>query len=193
MMEVSYKTAVNTVGTSAGKIIYNSEIYEQLSNHLNGFNCENIKDLTQEQFILKSKEIHGNKYDYSLVNFTNVRDKIKLIYNNKIYIQFAYAHLQGKSPRGTEENISKGEIFIEEYLIRNDIKYVKQHIGMLIVKNILTLKFDFYLTELNILIEFDGRQHFEIVEIFGGEKEFRKRQKNDRIKNEYCIKNEIPY
>jgi hypothetical protein len=43
-------------------------------NHLRGRgcqNCSNVKRLTTDSFIEKSKKIHGNKYDYSLTNITN--------------------------------------------------------------------------------------------------------------------------
>ena len=33
----------------------------------------------QNEFIRRSNKIHGNKYDYSLVNYKNSRDKIKII------------------------------------------------------------------------------------------------------------------
>ena len=50
------------------------------------------------------------------------------------------------------------------------------------------LRYDFYL-QLNgkeYCIETDGLQHDVPVEIFGGIKEFQKRQKYDEIKNKYC-------
>jgi hypothetical protein len=174
------------------KIIYKGRVYEQLpNNHLSGFKCENIKGLTQEQFIEKSKKIHGDKYDYSLVDFKNVRGKVKIIYNTLIYEQLAYLHLEGKSPRGTESKNSKGEEYIESFLINNKIKYIRQYLYK-DCRNILPLPFDFYLDELNILIEYDGRQHFESVDIFGGESGLLKRKINDEIKNNYCKKNRIP-
>lgn len=46
--------------------------------------------------------------------------------------------------------------------------------------------------EVNFLIENDGRQHYESVDYFGGEKCFRDVQKRDKIKNDYCILNNIP-
>jgi very-short-patch-repair endonuclease len=58
-------------------------------------------------------------------------------------------------------------------------------------RNILPLPFDFYLKNLNLLIEYDGRQHFEAVDLFGGEEGLKKRKINDNIKNEYCKKNRI--
>lgn len=232
-------------------LIHNGIIYEQLaSNHLKGFKCENIKGLTQEDFISKSKEIHGDKYDYSLVNFKNVRGKIKLIHNGIVYKQFAYANLQGKSPEmapfkitnnsfikrarlihgdmfdyslvncnGSSNKIkiiyngiiyeqiimdhlrgciprgiiieSKGVRDITYFLEINNIEYIREHFYY-DCKNINYLRFDFYLPKIKTLIEYDGKQHFEIVEFFGGEEEFIKRQINDNIKNEYCKKNRIP-
>jgi hypothetical protein len=40
-------------------------------------------------------------------------------------------------------------------------------------------------------IEYDGRQHFEPAECFGGEEGFIETQQNDLIKNNYCKKNNI--
>lgn len=38
-----------------------------------------MKKLTNETFIIKSKEIHGDKYDYSLVDYQNNKIKVKII------------------------------------------------------------------------------------------------------------------
>lgn len=54
------------------------------------------------------------------------------------------------------------------------------------------MRFDFYLPQYNTLIEYDGKQHFEPIEFFGGEEKFNKLQENDKIKNEYCKNNKIP-
>ena len=53
------------------------------------------------------------------------------------------------------------------------------------------LKFDFYLPDYNICIEFDGEQHFKPVEYWGGEEEFKKRQIKDKIKTSFCTNNDI--
>jgi hypothetical protein len=49
--------------------------------------------------------------------------------------------------------------------------------------------FDIYFPELNIAVEYQGIQHFEEVEIFGGKEGLKKTQFNDQIKREKCIKN----
>jgi hypothetical protein len=42
------------------------------------------------------------------------------------------------------------------------------------------------------LIEYNGIQHYEIIEFFGGEDGFRKSQQRDTIKMKYCKDNNIP-
>ena len=54
-----------------------------------------------------------------------------------------------------------------------------------------TLPFDFYIISKNICIEFDGEQHNNIIEYFGGKKGFRSRQRRDQIKNKFCKDNNI--
>lgn len=49
-----------------------------------------------------------------------------------------------------------------------------------------------------MLIEYQGKQHYEPIEFFGGIKAFKKQKKRDAMKKEYALKNniqliEIPY
>ena len=44
------------------------------------------------------------------------------------------------------------------------------------------LKFDFYIPDLGILIEYDGIQHYEPSDFLGGIKAFKKLQEYDSIK-----------
>ena len=53
------------------------------------------------------------------------------------------------------------------------------------------LKCDFFLTKHNVVIEFNGIQHYEPREQFGGEKGLRRTQKSDNLKREFCSKNGI--
>lgn len=59
-------------------------------------------------------------------------------------------------------------------------------------------RFDFYLPKEDVLIEYDGEQHFHPVEFFGGKESFETIQKRDKIKTNWCIQNgkrllRIPY
>ena len=57
------------------------------------------------------------------------------------------------------------------------------------------LKFDFYLPELNALIEYDGEQHFDAdarwwsTDKEKNKKDFEALQERDRIKTEWALKN----
>jgi len=87
-------------------------------------------------------------------------------------------------------NESKGEKEIRIILNNLNIKYIKQK-TFNNCKNKRKLPFDFYLTDYNLCIEFDGIQHFKSIEYFGGEKVLKETQKRDLIKNNYCKENNI--
>jgi len=53
------------------------------------------------------------------------------------------------------------------------------------------LPFDFYLTDFNVCIEYDGEMHFKEIERFGGKVKLDYHIKNDNIKNKFCIDNNI--
>lgn len=92
---------------------------------------------------------------------------------------------------------SKGELQIIQLLQMLKIQYITQYAPEN-CKNQLQLKFDFYLPELNTIIEYNGAQHYEAINFLGGEKRFETQQKCDNIKKQWCIDNnvklvEIPY
>ena len=94
-------------------------------------------------------------------------------------------------------NESKGEKAITNWLNKNNILYESQK-RFNCCKNIKPLPFDFYLPDYNICIEYQGMQHYEPVEHFGGREKFEGQILRDNIKKEYCKKNniilfEIPY
>jgi len=85
---------------------------------------------------------------------------------------------------------SKGESKISNFLIENKIKFdIEKKFDNLKSKK--HLKFDFYLPDHNMCIEFDGEQHFRPVDRFGGIKEFKYMVKRDLMKDEYCVQNKI--
>lgn len=92
---------------------------------------------------------------------------------------------------------SRGEDAIETWLSNNNINHTSQQ-EFEDCKDKRKLRFDFYLPTHNICIEYQGRQHYEEIEYFGGVKALKSLQKRDRIKKEYCKLNsiyliEIPY
>ena len=93
---VEYSNAITKV-----KIICKEHgMFEQTPNsHLNGNGCRYCNggyQLNNNIFIKKSKNIHGNKYDYSLVNYKNSHNKIKIICPiHKVFEQTPNSHLNG--------------------------------------------------------------------------------------------------
>jgi len=61
------------------------------------------------------------------------------------------------------------------------------------LKDITNLSYDFYI-EINnkkICIEYDGKQHYNPVALFGGESVFIKQKKHDEMKTKYCVSNNM--
>ena len=90
-------------------------------------------------------------------------------------------------------NESKGEKEISNILNSLNIKYTSQK-RFPECKYKRTLPFDFYVSnkKSKLLIEFDGKQHFESVDIFGGDNGLRVTQVRDEIKNDFALSKNIP-
>ena len=173
--------------------------FEQKPNyHLGGSGCSYCcgHKCNKDVFIEKAKKIHGNKYDYSNSIYISNRSKIEIICPiHGSFIQKTSNHLVGSGCPICKS--SKGEQQIINYLKNNNIKFEHQKKFDDCIGKIFKLPFDFYLQNHNILIEFDGKQHFEIVKfnklLSDNEAliEFLNLKQNDIIKNEYCSNNNI--
>lgn len=80
---------------------------------------------------------------------------------------------------------SKGEMKIENFLKKNNFQYETQKR----FNDLKGLSYDFYLIELNTLIEFQGEQHYMPIKHFGGEEKFQYQIKNDQKKKQYAKDN----
>jgi DNA-directed RNA polymerase subunit RPC12/RpoP/very-short-patch-repair endonuclease len=84
-------------------------------------------------------------------------------------------------------NSSKGERIISDFLNRLDIKFTKEY-SIKINESI--YRFDFYLEDYDIFIEYDGIQHFQSVNFFGGLSNLEKVIKNDNLKDHWILEND---
>ena len=146
------------------KILCNKHgIFEQIPNlHINNSAgcykcgkeiCGDKLRKTTEQFILDSKKIHGDKYDYSISIYTNAHDKIDIICpTHGIFSVKASEHTNNN--RGCTAcafTQSKPEKFIESILTKYNIPYTSND------RTIITpLELDFYIPSHKLAIEFDG-------------------------------------
>lgn len=89
---------------------------------------------------------------------------------------------------------SSGEAFIANVLDEINVPYISQY-RFSDCKDAAPLPFDFAILapkEL-VLLEYDGRQHFEAIDFFGGQQAFELRKFHDSIKEEYCRTNNIKF
>lgn len=88
---------------------------------------------------------------------------------------------------------SNGELIVKEILQKNNVNFIqqKQFDNCINPKTGRKLKFDFYLPNYNCCIEYDGIQHFQSVEYFGGKEGLQNNLYRDSIKNKFCRNNNI--
>lgn len=156
-------------------------------------NSAKIRSKTIIQFKEEVYKLVGDEYKI-LGSYKNARTKILIKHNsNKCKMHEYYAtpdnFLRGKRCPICRD--SRGELEIYNLLKKHNIKFTTQK-KFKECKNIRPLPFDFYLNDLSVCVEYDGGQHFEPVDFFGGEEKFKLQQINDNIKNTYCKENNIP-
>jgi len=150
--------------------------------------CSN-KMIDNLNFIKKCKEVHGDYYDYSKVNYKKSIEKIKIICPKKhIFYSTPNNHINGRGCPICRE--SKGEREIRKYLEENKLNF-KREFRFKDCKYKRPLPFDFYLPNNNICIEFDGEQHFNKFRFEKDESKLELRRIKDNIKNKYCMDNNI--
>jgi hypothetical protein len=152
---------------------------------------------SHDEFIKQVKEVHGDKY-IVLSEYQGANKHVQ-VYCTKCKSVFSIkaSHLTSGHGCGICTK-SKGEEHVKLTLDKLNYNYIREYRFDDCRGIQKTLPFDFYLEQFNLCIEFQGIQHFEPVEIFGGEKQFKIQQFNDNCKREYCkSKNinllEIPY
>ena len=151
--------------------------------------CSGLMRKTQEEFVREMAEKHPT---VTVVGeYINNRIKVKCFCNKCKTYFFNTPHAMLSNGNGCSNcTISRGENRIKEWLNNNEIEYKVQHIFK-DCRDINVLPFDFYVPSCNTAIEYDGIQHFEPREFFGGEESFNKLKEHDSIKNNYCIENNI--
>lgn len=92
------------------------------------------------------------------------------------------------------ETRSNGELLVRDILDENNINYIEQKtFDNCRYENNYPAWFDFYLPDINTIIEYDGQQHFGYKDDNGWntKEHFEKVKKQDAIKNQYCFDHNI--
>jgi very-short-patch-repair endonuclease len=163
------------------------EFHQSPWTHIKGHGCPSCsgnKKMNNIEFINVANKVHNKNYIYDFIDYKNMHSKVKIVCpKHGDFLQMAQTHIKGAGcPKC---NQSKGEKMIEIFLNDNDINYIPQK-KFDDCKHINHLIFDFYLPDYNICIEFNGIQHYFVVDVFGGEESLEITKKRDRIKEEYC-------
>lgn len=157
--------------------------FEQLANtHLYSGGCytcgrEGLR-FTQEEVILKATEIHKGRYTYDKTIYRTIKEDIIITCpTHGDFSQRASTHLGGSGCKSCW--ISKGELAIETILIEMGINYSREYT---LPDYVNRYRYDFYLPENRVLIEFHGIQHYEPIDFYGGVNTLEYVKGNDELK-----------
>ena len=143
---------------------------------------------THEEYVQKLKEVNKNIIPIESYIKANTPILHQCLKDNHKWMATPANILYGYGcPKCNE---SKGEKRISLLLDENNIEYECQKCFD-DCKDIKPLPFDFYLPKLNKMIEYDGKQHYEPIDFFGGQEYWEYIQRHDEIKNQYCKDNNI--
>jgi len=98
--------------------------------------------------------------------------------------------IDGKGCPKCNKKTSKGEATIENFLKESKIDYKREFPIKVEGK---TLYCDFFLTNKKMVVEYNGIQHYEPVEFYGGLAQLEKQKYNDRLKEKYCLENGLKF
>lgn len=152
-----------------------------------------LQKLTHEQYYAKFSDIHrGNIVPTTMYTGSEYNMTVWCIGCQKPTTRKAGQFLDINRVRGCghcNRTLSEGEDRIERWLNDNNISHIKQYtIDTLVDKA--PLRFDFAITneqqEVVKLLEYDGRQHYEPVDNFGGVEEYNRQVRSDEMKNDYA-------
>ena len=173
------------------------EFWQTPNNHLEGKGCKicghNVK-LTTEEFIRRAREIHGDKYDYSKVEYGGLEKHVCIICpKHGEFWQTPHHHILNFKCGCPRCNMSKLENFVVNVLNDNGIKFIHECSR----KDLPWLgrqRLDIYIPNMKLCIECQGVQHFK-PESFGGKndknKSLEKNIINDIKKFNKCLENNV--
>ena len=130
------------------------------SDHLQGnrcVKCANVsfsekKTKTTEEFIGEAKLVHGDKYNYSLVNYISARNNVKILCpEHGEFEQGADSHLRGHGCPKCGLIFDKSENEVKDFIKSLGINFIENS------RNIISpLELDIYIPSHNMAIEYDG-------------------------------------
>ena len=156
-------------------------------------NQSKIKSLTLEEVIDKCKKHPmANSFDFNKTKYFGSQKKMKIFCRKHGYFTILPDNFYNKYQNCPKcKPKSKGEMYLMNILNKENIKYDYQKSYSDLVDE-RKLSYDFYLPEYNLLIEYNGKQHYAFYEryhrtIHG----FHKQLHHDWLKRKYAKSNNI--
>jgi len=166
------------------------------SKHLGGQGCPSCanRDMDIDKFIERAREVHGDRYDYSKSEYLGARKKTVITCKEHgDFEQVVHAHLAGGGcPLCVDTMNSNGSKQIEGWLVANQIAFERERKFDTLVSqknDSYKLRCDFFLPGKDVIIEFDGQQHFFPNEMWGGQEALINLQANDARKDDWAAEN----
>lgn len=152
--------------------------------------CFGNKVKTTRQFSNEVSEITGGEFKV-MGEYVNNRTKLVMLHVNcgNKFEMSPHDFLSGNRCPFCKQ--SKGEKLVQSILDDMGIDYTIQYVFDDLGRKNQRLPFDFFIEGLNLLIEYDGIQHFKEVKYFGGRHKLIEQQRRDNLKNEYAISHNI--
>ena len=147
-----------------------------------------VNKITPKSEILKRfKEINQDKYEYDLTDYNGCSSKIKIYCNthNIWFAQTVQSHLVGSGCPKCKNTKTQYKIY--EFLIDSfpeETWYWEHSPSWLGLQ-----RFDIYNKRCNFAIEYNGIQHYQPIEYFGGEDTFKMCTNYDSLKKQKCLDN----
>ena len=153
--------------------------------------CHKSNKKTTEQFIEEARQIHGDKYDYSLVEYKGCKIKVKIICPKHGIFEQSFTEHVNREQRCPKCYNSKGEEKIRKLLQDKKNKFEEQK-KFSDLKDKKSLSYDFYIPSKNLLIECNGEQHYKFNKCFHKNlHEFHRQLHHDWLKRKYAKDNNI--
>ena len=102
------------------------------------------KRVTTEEFIRRSKLVHGNKFDYSETNYVKSDEKIKIICNKHgLFEQIPHNHLSGRGCLKCQHDSYKlgVEGFINRVTVMTTMKWCISILGLKLRSSVISMDF----------------------------------------------------
>lgn len=192
---VNNSSKINVICTKHGEF---TSTPAQLMNGSGCYKCgleriSNSQRIEYPEFIEECITVWGDKYLVKSEDYESFQSfKVYCKTHDYFWESSGGNFLKGHGCRHCGYSVSKGENEIIKVLRNNLTDFLEQHTFTEMI-NRRKLRCDFYLPKLNLVIEYNGKQHYQPNEFFGGKRGFDSTVERDKIKKQYCLDNGINY